>query len=197
MKRIVVLLIVMVSLTFTSHAKKDINAWKNADNLEEQFTVFKTNLNYWNGSFFMNEDQLDQFYKALRDSIAVYENQVEISENQVKELEDELNAKMEETKAIQAKLDRSIQLENSISLFGADINKTIYSTSMYVLILGVLLVAGLLLLLYRRSNKITHKTKRDLEDLKEEFEVHKKNALDRYVKINNELTRARMELNRK
>ena len=145
----------------------------------------------------MKENQINEFYNALRDSIAVYENKMIATQKQSKELQEELNAKIEETKAIQAKLDRSMELENSISLFGVDVNKTIYSTSMYLLILGVLLVAGLLFLLYKRSNKITANTKRDFEDLKEEFETHKKNALDRYVKINNELTRARMELNRK
>lgn len=197
MKRVTLLLIFMFSFTLNIFAKKDINAWKSESNLEDQFTVFKKNLNFWNGSYFLKEDQINEFYSALRDSIAVYEVQVIESQKQSKQSQEELNAKIEETQSIQAKLDRSMELENSISLFGADINKTIYSTSMYLLILGVLLVAGLLFLLYKRSNKITSNTKRDFEDLKEEFETHKKNALDRYVKINNELTRARMELNRK
>lgn len=197
MKRFTVLLILMVSVSLISFAKKDIDAWKSANNLEEQFTVFKENLNFWNGSYFLKELQLNQFYSALRDSIAVYEKQVTKSMDQVKELRDELNSKIKETQEIQSKLDRSLQLENSISVFGVDVNKSVYSTSMYLLIIGVLLVAGLLFLLYKRSNRITLNTKKDYEDLKEEFEIHKKNALDRYVKINTELTKARMDLNRR
>lgn len=197
MKRVTLLLILLVSFSLSTFAKKDINAWKNAKDLEEQFTVFKENLNYWNGSYFLKEDQINEFYKALRDSISVYEKQVISSNNRAQNLQNELEAKIEETKTIEAKLERSMELENSISLLGVDINKTVYSTSMYLLIVGVLLVAGLLFLLYKRSNKITANTKRDFEDLKEEFETHKKNALDRYVKINNELTRARMELNQR
>jgi biopolymer transport protein ExbB/TolQ len=197
MKQVTLLLIFLVSFSFATFAKKDINAWKNAKNLEEQFEIFKENLNFWNGSYFLKEDQINDFYKALRDSIGVYEKLVVESREKSQKLQEELNAKIEEAKAIQAKLDRSMELENSISLFGVDINKTVYSTSMYLLIVGVLLVAVLLLLLYKRSNKITAHTKRDYEDLKEEYETHKKNALDRYVKINNELTRARMELNRR
>jgi len=197
MKRFTVLLILMVSISLISFAKKDIDAWKSANNLEEQFTVFKDNLNFWNGSYFLKELQLNQFYGALRDSIAVYEKQVTKSMDQVKELKDELDSKIKETQEIQSKLDRSLQLENSISVFGVDVNKSVYSTSMYLLIIGVLLVAGLLFLLYKRSNRITSNTKKDYEDLKEEFEIHKKNALDRYVKINTELTKARMDLNRR
>lgn len=197
MKKITVLLILLGSLSLNSFAEKDVNLWKSQKNLEQQFTVFKNNLNYWNGSYFLNEQQLNQFYSALRDSIAVYEKQVTESNNQANAMRDELNARIKETEEIQSKLKRSKELENSISVFGIDVNKSVYSTSMYVLIIGVLLICALLFLLYKRSNKITVNTKKDYQELKEEFEIHKKNALDRYVKINTELTRARMDLNRK
>lgn len=197
MKKITVLLILLGSLSLNSFAEKDVNLWKSQKNLEQQFTVFKNNLNYWNGSYFLNEQQLNQFYSALRDSIAVYEKQVTESNNQANAMRDELNSKIKETEEIQSKLKRSKELENSISVFGIDVNKSVYSTSMYVLIIGVLLICALLFLLYKRSNKITVNTKKDYQELKEEFEIHKKNALDRYVKINTELTRARMDLNRK
>lgn len=197
MKKITVLLILLGSLSLNSFAEKDVNLWKSQKNLEQQFTVFKNNLNYWNGSYFLNEQQLNQFYSALRDSIAVYEKQVTESNNQANAMRDELNARIKETEEIQSKLKRSKELENSISVFGIDVNKSVYSTSMYVLIIVVLLICALLFLLYKRSNKITVNTKKDYQELKEEFEIHKKNALDRYVKINTELTRARMDLNRK
>lgn len=197
MKKITVLLILLGSLSLISFAEKDVNLWKSEKNLEQQFTVFKNNLNYWNGSYFLNEQQLNQFYSALRDSIAVYEKQVTESNNQTNAMRDELNSRIKETEEIQSKLKRSNELENSISVFGVDVNKSVYSTSMYVLIIAVLLICALLFLLYKRSNKITVNTKMDYQELKEEFEKHKKNALDRYVKINTELTRARMDLKRK
>ncbi len=197
MKKISVLLILLGSLSLISFAEKDVNLWKSEKNLEQQFTVFKNNLNYWNGSYFLNEQQLNQFYSALRDSIAVYEKQVTESNNQTNAMRDELNSRIKETEEIQSKLKRSNELENSISVFGVDVNKSVYSTSMYVLIIAVLLICALLFLLYKRSNKITVNTKMDYQELKEEFEKHKKNALDRYVKINTELTRARMDLKRK
>ncbi len=197
MKKITVLLILLGSLSLISFAEKDVNLWKSEKNLEQQFTVFKNNLNFWNGSYFLNEQQLNQFYSALRDSIAVYEKQVTVSNNQANAMREELNSRIKETEEIQSKLKRSNELENSISVFGADVNKSVYSTSMYALIIGVLLICALLFLLYKRSNKITVNTKKDYQELKEEFEIHKKNALDRYVKINTELTRARMDLNRK
>ena len=197
MKKFAALSILLVSVTLVSFAKKDIDAWKSEKNLEQQFAVFKDNLKYWSGSYFLNEQQLNQFYTALRDSIAVYEKQVGKSKDEVKVLQNELDSKLKEVEDIQAKLNRSITLENSIIVLGVDVNKGVYSTAMFILILGVVLVCVLLIILYKRSKNITRNTKKDYEELKEEFEVHKKNALDRYVKINTELTKARMELNRR
>jgi len=197
MKRFTVLLVLLVSLSLISLANKDIDAWKSEKTMNQQFDVFKKNLKYWNGSYFLNELQLNQFYNALRDSAAMFEKEVTEIKKQLIALQNELNSKIKETEEIQKKLDKSIQLENSISILGVDINKRVYSLSMYILIIGVLIISGLLILLYIRSNKITQRTKNDFEELKEEFELHKKNALDRYVKMNIELTKARFELNKK
>jgi len=197
MKRILTLLILLISISLISFAEKDINAWKSEKNLDQQFTVFKNNLNFWSGSYFLTENQINQFYNALRDSIGVYEKEVTNSKNQLILVQSELNAKIKETDEIQKKLNRSIQLENSINVVGVDVNKGAYTLSIYILIIGVLLMCGLLFLLYRRSNKITRQTKVDYNELKEEYELHKKNALERYVKMNIELTKTRFELNKK
>jgi hypothetical protein len=51
--------------------------------------------------------------------------------------------------------------------------------------------------MYNRSNKVTVRTKKDYDELKEEFEVHKKDSLERYTKINMELHHTRLQLKKK
>jgi hypothetical protein len=197
MKKFIVLLIILVSISQFSFAKKDKNAWKNEKNLDDQYTVFKQNLNFWNGSFFMDEAQLNQFYESITDSISALRKEVIDIQNQRKALQNTLDAKIKETNETQAKLDESIKHQNSIQVFGMHINKNVYSVSMYIFILAVLVLAGIAFLLFIIINKTTSHTKKEYKELKEEFEVHKKNSLDRYTKINTELHKTRMELNRK
>jgi uncharacterized membrane protein len=197
MKKFTSLFVLMILVSFISFAKKDINAWKSEKNLEQQFSTFKENLKYWNGLYYLNEVQLNEFYSALRDSIGIYEKQVFKSKDELNEVKSRLDLKEKETEEIQSKLNRSVTLEDSIVLLGVDIKKNFYSTAMFTLILLLVIVCALLIILFKRNKRITRNTKKDYEELKEEYEVHKKNALDRYVKINNELTRARMELNRR
>lgn len=197
MRRFTLIIILVVSFTVNSFAKKDTNAWKNEKNLEQQFSVFKQNLNFWSGSYFMKPEQLDQFYGSLRDSSAVFEKRNADDQNQIKSLQTELRANTAQTKEIQSKLDESIKNQDSISVLSMQINKSVYSFSMYAFILGVLVLAGIVFMLFKRSNTITKHTKKEYDELKEEFEVHKKNALDRYTKMNMELHKTRLELNKK
>jgi len=197
MKKFIALLILMASFSLFSIAKKDINAWKSEKSLDQQFRVFKENLNYWNGSYFLDDLQFKEYFKAVNDSIAVMEKKVLDGKNQIKALQDELNSKIKESEEIQTKLNNSITRENSFSIFGAYISKGMYSLSMYIIILTALAIAGIAFIMFKRSNNITRRIKKDYYDLKEEYETHKKSALDRYVKMNNEMTKMRFELNRR
>ncbi|QIA07331.1 hypothetical protein [Draconibacterium halophilum] len=189
-------LVVLVLVVSGSFAQKDINAWKQEQSLPNQYEVFKKNLNFWNGSYFLEEDQLDDFYEALTDTIGLLENNVDQKNSQIRNLNSELSTRDEQMSTLQQQLDESLKLQNSIVFLGMPINKNAYSVTMYLLIAGVLVLAGFVFLLYKRSLAVTHRTKKDYDELKEEYEVHKKNALERYTKINMELHQTRLEQKR-
>lgn len=197
MRRYTLLIVAVFFSSMQLWAKKDINAWKKEKNLEQQFSIFKKDLNFWNGSYFMQPEQLNDFYAALKDSIRVLEQANATKQNSIKSLQSDLASNIDQTNKIQEKLDDSIKNQNSITVLGIRFNKNVYSYSMYAFILGVLALSAVVFLLFKRSNAITNRTKKDYEELKEEYEVHKKNALDRYTKINMELHKTRLELNKK
>ena len=175
---------------------KDINAWKNEKNLEQQYGVFKENLNFWNGNYFLNGAQLKEFYTALTDSVNVLENDIANKTNTINSLQNELNSTNDKLENTKVELNTSIKNQNAIGVFGKQIHKSIYTLFMSLIIFALLVVLGIVFMLYKRCNKVTARTKKDYNELKEEFEVHKKNALERYTKINTELHHTRLELNK-
>lgn len=197
MKKIAGLLILTIVLSYASMAKKDVNAWKNEQSIETQYSVFKENLNFWNGSYFMKPEQLNEFHSALNDSISLLESDVAKRQSEIQELQAEINAQKNVLAETQSKLDESIKYQDSISVLGMNINKNVYSISMYLFIAGVLVLAGIVFMMYKRSHSVTARTKKDYNELKEEFEAHKKSALDRYTKINMELHKTRLELKKR
>ena len=197
MKKYLLLSIFLISLSFTSMAKKDTNAWKSENNLEQQYQMFKENLNFWNGNYFLDERQLDDFYNAFSDSVSVLEKEISDKVGTISSLQSELNSTNKQLDNAKADLENSITNRNSIHVFGMNVDKGIYTLMMSVIILALVIILGILYLLYKRSYKVTARTKKDYDDLKEEFEVHKKDALERYTKINMELHHTRLELNKK
>ena len=197
MKKKLSILIILISLTLVTFAKKDINAWKQEKKLEQQYQVFKDNLNFWNGNYFLSPEQMNEFYGALTDTIVGLEQEIEKGLEKIDQQKQELDARQALINDTQQKLDESERLQNAISVLGMSINKTFYSTVMYLFILGVLVIAGLVYMLFKKSNKTTRQTKKEYAELKAEYEDHKKQALDRYTKINMELHKTRMELQKK
>ncbi|MCY1719818.1 hypothetical protein OU798_05660 [Prolixibacteraceae bacterium Z1-6] len=198
MKRFALYTILLMFVSFVSFAqKKDINAWKSEKNLEQQFEVFKQNVNFWNGSYFMKPAQLDELYKAITDSIELLEKAAKDDRAEIADLKQELSTNKSQTGELQTQLDESIKNQNSIKVLGMQINKDVYSFTMYTFILGVLVLAGIVFMMFKRSNTVTVRTKKEYQELKDEFEAHKKNSLDRYTKMNMELHKTRMELKKR
>lgn len=197
MKRIALLIFLVVYISLISFAKKDINAWKNEKNLEQQYIVFKKNLNYWKDFYSLKLPQLEQFHDAIMDSVALLERIVAENNSQILLLNNELETKQTKIDKTQLVLDESIKKQNSITTLGIEIHKNIYTLIFSTIIIGLMVLLVFVFLMFRRSNNITSKTKKEYKGLKEEFEVHRKNSLERYTKKNTELHKARMALNKK
>lgn len=197
MKTTIILSILLIFMSLTSFAKKDINAWKNEKNLEQQYKVFKENLNYWNKNYFLDERQLDQFYTALSDSVKALENVISGKAKTINSLQNELNSTNKMLSDTKTELDYNIKNRNAIEVFGIKTDKGIYTFFVSMLIIALLVLLGIVFMLYKRSNNVTARVKKDYNDLKNEFEIHKKDSLERYTKINMELHHTRMELNKR
>lgn len=196
MKKIVLILLITLS-SFPVYSKKDINAWKSEKTIDQQFIVFKQNLKYWNGSYFFQYPQLDEFYHALMDSVSVFKDAKIETAKLNSSLQNELNATTAQLKETKGKLNESQKRQNAITVFGIYTNKNVYTLIMSGIILGLLALIGLSFLFNKRSRVLAREAKKDYDELKEEFEIYKKNSLARYTQINTELHHTRLELNRK
>jgi len=73
--------------------------------------------------------------------------------------------------------------KDSMSLFGILMSKSSYNLFIWSLVGGLLIVAGFFFLLFKRSNSVTKETNIRLEEVREEFDTHRKNALVREQKL--------------
>ena len=121
-------------------------------------------------------DSLKAVHKDLNDTQSIVETQA-------KEIEG-LKLNLSNTKT---SLDNTIVEKDSMTLFGIPMTKPNYSLTLWSIV-GVL--SALLLFFiykYRNSNSITKQSNKSLSEIEEEFEEHRRNALEREQKVRREL----------
>jgi hypothetical protein len=91
--------------------------------------------------------------------------------------------------------EEAILEKDSFSFFGFPVEKNLYSTIMWLLVLGLAGVLAFFSIQYFKSFGRVRKAQRDLEEVQEEFEQHRKNALERERKLKRELIDAQMSRN--
>ena len=118
--------------------------------------------------------------KIIHEKLGSLNNTVEA---QLKEI-DGLKSSLSST---QSKLDETNSEKNSMSLLGAQMSKTSYNVLMWTIIAGLLFLLLFFIYKFKNSNLVTKNAKHALAEIEEEFEEHRKTALEREQKVRRQL----------
>ncbi len=87
----------------------------------------------------------------------------------------------------QGTLDQTNLEKNSMSLFGMQMSKSGYNVLLWSIIGGLLALLLFFIYKYKNSNSITRNVNMSLAEIEEEFEEHRKVALEREQKVRRQL----------
>ncbi len=79
--------------------------------------------------------------------------------------------------------DEAINSQNSLSFFGIEMNKALYNSMVWFIILGLVALAIMLLILHRRSHQVTKQVKKELQSNQDEFDLYRKSSREKYEKL--------------
>ncbi|MDX5338446.1 MAG: hypothetical protein LPK25_05425 [Cyclobacteriaceae bacterium] len=149
-----------------------------SNNFEEYEVVKKSNLEKLKSNIL---DSLRTMRKEVGDLKSIQTAQSDsirqISENLAKEVE------LKEA---------AIDQQESFSFLGMNIQKTVYSSMMWTLVAALGGFLAFFSIQYFKSFGKVKKAQKDLEDIQEEFDQHRKNTLERERKLKRELIDAQM-----
>lgn len=164
----------------------------NEGSIDDQFEFVLIKSSNWN-------DERGQAYEVIKsnlilslkahvqDSLKAIKNRLDntntIVQTQLKEIES-LKSDLSKT---QDTLSATNIEKNSMSLFGFPMNKTSYNLLMWITILALLALLILFIIKFKNSNSITKIAKENLADVEEEFEEHRRIALEREQKVRRQL----------
>ena len=121
-------------------------------------------------------DSINEFIKkaaTLKSTIATHESTI-LS----------LNEKLENTTNNLANVTEE---KDSMSFLGISVSKVAYNTILWSIILALLGLMLIFMFKFRRSNILTQEAKSSLTELEEEYEDHRRRALEREQKVNRQL----------
>lgn len=121
-------------------------------------------------------DSLKAVHKNLAETQAVVKNQD-------KEISD-LKANLSNTKI---DLDETNLEKDNMALFGMQMSKTNYNVLMWSIIGGLLVFLIFFIYKFKSSNDITREANKNLSEIEDEFDEHRRTALEREQKVRRQL----------
>ena len=149
-----------------------------SNNFQEHKVVKRTNLDR------IKANVLDSM-KTMRGEVASMKAEIATRLDSVGRIKDDLaQAVLEKEEAIASK--------DNFSFLGIGIDKAVYSGFMWLLVAGLAGALTFFSFQYARSFSKVRKAEKDLSEVQEEFERHRKNTLERERKMKRELIDAQM-----
>ena len=159
--------------------------------LKEQYSYLDERTRIYNDFRAIREDMFQKIRSSSLDSLAAVKNNVLQLENQLRQADEQIESLQAGLVETNQKLDTAIKNRDRLSFFGIPMHKTLYNSIVWFAIAALAFLSGVLFLSNKRLLTTARRNKRDLEETREEFEDHRKQARERYeqlvVKHHNEI----------
>jgi preprotein translocase subunit SecF len=151
--------------------------------LRQQLDYMNERMNIYNG------------YRAVRDDIFLKMNKNSLdsliaAKREISQLESTLGTTRSEMASLEQTLqqtigdrDLAIKNKNSMSFIGIPMNKALYNSIIWIIVLALVVLLVILFLMFKRSFVVTRQTSKDLEETREEFETYRQQSRERYEKL--------------
>ncbi|PTM04190.1 MAG: tRNA (guanine-N1)-methyltransferase [Bacteroidetes bacterium] len=121
------------------------------------------------------------------DSLKTLQSKLDNSNSTIQTQQKEIDDLKSNLDTTQSTLDATNLEKNNMSLLGLAMSKTSYNILMWSIIAGLLTLLLIFIYKFKSSNAITKASKKTLAETEEEFEEHRRSALEREQKVRRQL----------
>ncbi len=151
--------------------------------MEGQLEYMEQRTRIYNGFRAIREDMFQKLQRNVRDSIIQATAEIGQLNQEITRRDSRIGTLQTELEKIKEERDQAIRTKESFALLGMEINKRIYNTILWLIILGLAAASILMFLLFKRSNAVTARLKSELEKTREEFETYRTTAREKQEKM--------------
>ena len=183
LRTVFAIIILILSGIYCTKAQTSMPEVLDTATLRQQLDYLKERMNIYNGYRAVRDDIFLKMSKNSLDSLNTAKREISQLESALRTTKSEM-ASLEQT--LQDKTnerDLAIKNKNSLSFLGIQMNKALYNSIMWIIILTLAALLTILFLMFKRSFRVTRQTSQDLEDTREEFESYRQQSRERYEKL--------------
>jgi len=178
----VIILVILLTLTKVNGQTAMPDVFLN-NSIKEQMNYLEERTRIYENYRAIREDMFQKAKENVIDTLSFARDEsakLKIRTGILYESIDSLISVLETTKS---NLEESKRTKDSIRVFGNEINKTVYNSLMWTIIAGLIAVLAIGFLAFKRNISVTRSTKKDLQELKDEFEDYRKTSREAREKI--------------
>ncbi len=150
--------------------------------LKEQYDYLDQGTNIYNNFRAIREDMFQKIRRNSLDSLNAAFNEIDQLENELAQTRNRVDSLQSALQRTYAERDEAIKNRDSLFLFGMPVNKIFYNLLLWSIIIGLLILAGVLFVLFKRAHGITSSKSKELIELKSEFDQYRKSSRERFEK---------------
>lgn len=193
LKLLVLIILISISSTNTyAQSNQEPNQEEetlslNSGSIDNQFEFVIRRSNRYQDYKVVKTNWLYTLKAHVIDSLKAVHDELDSTNLVVSEQQKEINDLKTNLSTTQASLDATNKEKDSMALFGMQMSKSGYNMLMWIIIAGLLALLVLFIYKFKNSNAVTKQAKKSLAEIEEEFEEHRKVALEREQKVRRQL----------
>lgn len=182
-----ILIILLTALISSSSFSQSTQKFIDSGSVNKQFEYLIDNSNKYQEYKVVRLSWLNTLKSNVNDSLRATNSALNASQRRIEDqigIIDSLNTALANSKSEITRLDNE---NESFSILGIQFKKSLFRVIFFSIIGGLVLLLVIFIAKYRASNSITQQTRNNLKEVEEEFENHRKIALEREQKVRRQL----------
>jgi len=173
----------LVFTCFTAGGQTTMPDVLTKNRLKEQLNYIEEHTRIYENYRAIREDMFQKLKGNISDTLSSANKKIAILNSTVSGLKqtiDSLNSTLETTNT---RLENVTRTKNSISVLGMEVNKITYNIIMWLIIIGLAAILVLGFIVLKRNLSVTLNIKKELSELKDEFQAYRKTTREAREKM--------------
>jgi hypothetical protein len=146
----------------------------NKSPMKEQLNYLEERTRIYENYRAIREDMFQKLKENISDTLSVTKSKIAELNNIKITLNLKIDSLSSTLDAAKTSLEDMTRTKNSIKVLGFEVNKSIYNSTLWTIIAGLIFILAIGFLFFKRNLTITINTKKELQELKGEFEAYRK-----------------------